>query len=61
MEMIAHRLDVVLADGGFRAVTEIGRGDGERVLDGTRTTKVYQRGGRLLETKEEAIGSAVPR
>jgi len=45
-----------LPEGALRTVTESGRGDGERVIEGTRTTTVRSGRGQLIETKSEPIG-----
>jgi hypothetical protein len=44
-----------LEDGRFKLVTENGKGDGERVVEGTRETTVHSARGKLLESKTEEI------
>jgi hypothetical protein len=44
-----------LEDGRFKLVTETGRGDGERVVEGRRETTVHSARGQLLESKSEEI------
>lgn len=49
-----------LPEGGVRTVMESGRGDGERVVKGTRITTVKTGRGSIIETKSEAIGGKDP-
>lgn len=48
-------LRTMLPDGGTRVVIENGRGDGERVVDGTRQTTVYSKDSNVLSETTERI------